>query len=147
MRRRSSHVWEISGTTKEGIAEGAGVHAHHNVAVFHIVNFHRQRLELGPHASRLLTRRTADHIKRALGSAAIVTIGQSGTIVALLPGDREAAERTAHELVQTSRLPVSDHAQVTLACGIIAFPLAGPALTQSIPVPILEADPAAPVAG
>ena len=71
----------------------------HNVAVFHIVNFHRQQLEMGLHASRQLTRRAADHIRQALGTAAIVAIQQSGTVIALLPGDREAAEQTVHGLV------------------------------------------------
>ena len=47
MRRRSSHVWEISDTTKDHIAECANAQAHHTVAVFHIVNFHRKQLELG----------------------------------------------------------------------------------------------------
>jgi hypothetical protein len=37
-------------------------------------------------------------------------------------------------------------ATVTLACGIIAFPQAGPPVAQSIPVPMLTAEPAA-VAG
>jgi glycosyltransferase involved in cell wall biosynthesis len=153
MRRRSSHVWEISDTTKDHIAEGANAQAQHTIAVFHIVNFHRRQLEIGLPASRQLTRRAADHIKRAFGSAAIVTIQQSGTIIALLPGDREAAERTAHELVQSSGvrpLPVHDHgvtAQITLACGIIAFPQVGPPLAQSIPIPMLEAGPAASVVG
>ena len=153
MRRRSSHVWEISDTTKDQIAEGAIARGQHNVAVFHIVNFHRQQLEIGRHASRRLTRRAADHIKRALGPAAIVTLQQSGTIIALLPGDREAAERTAHELVQgfgASPLPVNDGnatARVMLACGIIAFPLAGAPLARSIPIPMLEADSSTSVAG
>jgi GGDEF domain-containing protein len=153
MRRRSSHVWKISDTTKDHIADGARAQAQSTIAVFHIVNFHRKQLEVGLAASRQLTRRTADHIKRALGSTAIVTIQQSGTVIALLSGDREAAERTAHELVQrfeASPLTVHDHgvtAQITLACGIIAFPQAGPPLAQSIPIPVLEAGLAAPVAG
>lgn len=152
MRRRSAHVWEICNTTKRHIAEGANAHSQHSVAVFHIVNFHRQQLEVGLHASRQMTRRVADDIKRVLGSKAIVSIQQSDTIVALLPGDREAAERTAHELVhrfEASPLPLNGHgatAQVTLACGIIAFPQAGPPLTRSIPVPMIEADPVTPTA-
>jgi GGDEF domain-containing protein len=123
------------------------------VAVFHIVNFHRQQLEVGLHASGQLTRRVADQIKRALGATAIVSIRQSGTIVALLPGDREAAERTAQELVaqlEATPLPVNGHgasARVTLACGIIAFQQAGPPLARSIPAPMLEPDTAAAIAG
>ncbi len=145
MRRHPAHVWEISDTTKSYIAEGASAQSQHNVAVFHIVNFQRQQREIGLHASRQVTRRAADHIKRVLGSAAIVTIQHSGTIIVLLPGDRGAAERTAHELIQkfeASPLRVNDHgtaAHVMLACGIIAFPQAGPPLATSIPVPVLEA--------
>ena len=59
MRRRSAHVWEISGTTKTHIIEGAMAQTQHNVVVFHIVNFYRQQLEMGPHACRRLTRRVA----------------------------------------------------------------------------------------
>jgi hypothetical protein len=153
MRRRSPHVWDISDTTKRHIAEGANGESQQNVAVFHIVNFHRQQLEVGLHASGQLTRRVADQIKRALGATAIVSIRQSGTIVALLPGDREAAERTAQELVaqlEATPLPVNGHgasARVTLACGIIAFQQAGPPLARSIPAPMLEPDTAAAIAG
>jgi hypothetical protein len=32
---------------------------------------------------------------------------------------------------------------VTLACGVIAFPLAGPPLARSIPIPLAAAEPAA----
>lgn len=148
MRRRSPHVWEISATTKHHVAAGANAESQHNVAVFHIANFHHQQLEVGLHASRQLTRQVADHIKRALGSEAIVSIKQSGTIIALLPGDREAAEQIAGELVRrfdTTPLSLNGHGatvNVTLACGIIAFPQAGPPLTRSIAVPMLEADPA-----
>ena len=99
MRRGSSGVWEISATTKDHIVEGMSAQVQHNVAVFHIVDFHRQQLEMGLHASRQLTRRTADQIRQALGTAAIVAIQQNGTVIALLPGDREAAEQTVHGLV------------------------------------------------
>ena len=152
MRRHPAHVWEISGTTKDGIADGATARGQHNVAVFYIVDFQRQQLEIGLHASRQLTQRAADQIKRLLGSAAIVTIQHSGTIIVLLPGDRDTAERTAHELVRkfaASPLPAVGRgaaAQVTLACGIIAFPQAGPPSASSVPALVLEAGPPAPVA-
>jgi biofilm PGA synthesis N-glycosyltransferase PgaC len=146
MRRRSAHVWDISDTTKSHIAEGAKAQTQHNVAVFHIVDFHRQQLELGPSAARRLTRRAADLIKQALGPAAIITIQQGGTIIALLPGDREAAEGTVCELLQhleASPLSFNGHGQavkVALACGLIAFPQAGPPLARSIPIPIPMAE-------
>jgi poly-beta-1,6-N-acetyl-D-glucosamine synthase len=147
MRRHPAHVWEISGTTKDCVADGTAARGQHNVAVFHIVDFQRQQLEIGLHASRQLTRRAADQIKRLLGSAAVVTIQHSGTIIVLLPGDRDTAERTAHELVQAfaaSPLSVTGRGaagQVTLACAIIAFPQAGPPAASSVPVLVLEAGP------
>lgn len=153
LRRRSSGVWEISGTTKDHIVDGMSAQVQHNVAVFHIVDFHRHQLEIGPHAARQLTRRAADHIRRALGPAAIVAIQQSGTVIALLPGDREAAEQTVHGLIASLEaipLAVSGHsvaAQISFACGLIAFPQAGPPLAWSMPIPALETGPAVPVAG
>jgi hypothetical protein len=151
MRRRPQHVWDISGTTKLDIAEGANAQSQQNVLVFHIVNFHQQQLELGMHAGRQLTRRVTHQIKEALGSEAIVSSQRNGTIVALLPGDREAAERTAHQLVQqfeATPLSFNGHGATTLvslACGVIAFSQAGPPLASSIPVPMLEANLAASI--
>jgi poly-beta-1,6-N-acetyl-D-glucosamine synthase len=140
VRRRPQHVWDVSATTKHHIAEGANADTQQNVLVFHIVNFHRQQLELGAHASRQLTHRVSDRIKRAFGSDATVSIRKSGTIVALVHGDREAAERTAREVME--RFDGSDsgngngaHAPVTLACGIIAFPQVGPPLASSLLLP------------
>jgi hypothetical protein len=125
----------------------------HNVAVFHIVDFHRQQLEMGLHASRQLTRRAADQIRQALGTAAIVAIQENGTVIALLPGDREAAEQTAHGLVaslEATSLAAGGHrlaAPVSFACGLIAFPQTGPPLAWSMPIPVLETGPATPVTG
>ena len=152
LRRRSSHIWEMCGTTKLHVAEGANGQSLHNIAVFHIANFHRQQLEIGLHASRQLARQVESQIKRALGPEATVTLQQGGTIIGLLPGDREAAERTAHELVrevEATPLPLNGHgvtAHITLGCAVIAFPQAGPPLARPISVPILEADPATSVA-
>jgi poly-beta-1,6-N-acetyl-D-glucosamine synthase len=152
MRRRSAHVWEISATTKDHIADGARIQTQHNVAVFHIINFHRQQAEMGPHASRQLTRRVADLIKEALGSTAVITIQQGGTIIALLPGDRDAAEATVCDLLRgfgATPRAVQRHGQapeIALACGMIAFPLAGPPLARSIPIPMIEAGSMASVA-
>ena len=46
-------------------------------------------------------------IRQALGTAAIVAIQQSGTVIALLPGDREAAEQTVHGLCAAWKPPLS----------------------------------------
>jgi poly-beta-1,6-N-acetyl-D-glucosamine synthase len=145
-RRRPQHVWEIAATTKEHVAEGAS--GQQNVLVFHIGNFHRQQLQLGAHASRQLTQRVCDHIKRAVGSKATVSIGRSGTIVALMNGDRDAAERTAAELiekVEAAPLSLNGHgatAKVTLACAVVAFPPEGLPLAESIRIPTLDPEPA-----
>lgn len=144
--RRSPYVWEMCNTTKRHIEDAANAQRQHNVTVFHIVNFHRLELEIGAHASRQLTRRVADRISQALGPAAAVSPQQGGTVVALLPGDRVAAERAAGALIQlfeATALWLDGHrvaAPVTLACGIIAFPQAGPPL--SAPVPLPQLDPA-----
>jgi hypothetical protein len=37
-------------------------------------------------------------------------------------------------------------AQITLACGIIAFPQAGPPLAESIPIPMVKVGPVVSVA-
>jgi glycosyltransferase involved in cell wall biosynthesis len=151
VRRRQQHVWEISATTKRDIAAGASGGAEQNVLVFHIANFQQQQLELGAHASRQLTRRVTDQIKRTLGSKAIVSIQRSGTIVAILPGDREAAARTAGQILdrfEGAELSLNGHgtAQVDLACGVIAFPEGGTPLATSIPEPMLEVEPATSIA-
>lgn len=152
VRRRPQHVWAVSATTKNHIVDGANADAAHTVAVFHIVDFHRQQLELGVHACRQLTRRVADQIKRRVGAGAIVSVQQGGTIVTLLPGDREMAERIASEIVhrfETVADPVggaTSDRRVALACGIIAFPQTGPPLAQSIPLPALEPEPVPAIA-
>jgi glycosyltransferase involved in cell wall biosynthesis len=159
VRRRPQHVWEISGTTKSHIADGANADGQQTVAVFHIVDFHRRQLEVGVHSSRQLTRRVADQIKRGLGSKAIVSIQQGGTIVAVLLGDRTEAERAARALVhqlEAAPLPLNGHGKsirVAVACALIAFQQAGPPVTSAVPPGVeleagaLRAGPAASVAG
>jgi poly-beta-1,6-N-acetyl-D-glucosamine synthase len=150
-RGRPQHVWAVSATTKHHIVDGANAQGQQNVLVFHIVDFHRRRLELGVHASRQLTRRVTAHIKRALGPEAIVSSGRSGTIVALLFGDREAAERIARDVTQRfdgTPMTLNGHGAaipVTLAGGVIAFPQTGPPLARSLPVPMLGAEPVASI--
>lgn len=145
--RRSHHVWEMCDTTKHHIEDAANAQRQQNVAVFHIVNFHRLELETGAHASGQLVRRVADRIQQALGPAATVSAQKAGTVVALLPGDREAAERAAWALVQLfEAAPVALNGRgastpIALACGIIAFPQFGPPLSGTVPARLLELDP------
>lgn len=147
LRRRQGHMWEISASTKVHVSKDANAESSHNVAVFHIVDFHRQRLESGTHASRQLTRRVADLIRQDFGSAAVVSsIQQSGTVIATLPGDRTAADEAARELARRfSETPVringnSAMPSPTLAYAIVAFPSAGPARAEHIPGPTLQTD-------
>jgi biofilm PGA synthesis N-glycosyltransferase PgaC len=151
LRRHGSPLWEMCDTTKSHIAEAANAQSQHNVAVFHIVNFHRLQLEIGVRASRQLTKRLVDHLKQALGPKATVCVQLAGTFVVLLPGDREGAERAASALVERfEAAPVSlklrgaTTKKVTLACGVIAFSEAGPPLSRSISMPVsqLEVDSA-----
>jgi poly-beta-1,6-N-acetyl-D-glucosamine synthase len=150
--RRSHHVWEMCDTTKQHIEDAANAQRQHNVVVFHIVNFHRLELEIGPHASRQLARRVADRIHQALGPAAKVSAQESGTAVALLPGDRGAADQAARAIVQLfEATPVASSGRgvstpVTLAYGIIAFPPSGTPTSGSELAPQLGLDPARSVA-
>jgi hypothetical protein len=136
-RGRPQHIWEMCATTKEHVADGT--QAQQNVLVFHIADFNRLQLELGVQAMRHMTGRVRDQIKRAIGGPAIVSIRRSGTIVALVDGDREAAELLAAEIVEQST--------VALACALIAFPQGGPPVTEPIPAPMLAPEPAAALAG
>jgi hypothetical protein len=143
-RRRPQHVWDVSPTTKGRIAQDAGAQSHQNVVVFHVVDFHRHELALGAHAARQLTHRLTHRIRRALGPEAMVAAQRSGTIVAVMPGEREAAEQTARSLIERlEATPTTfnghrDGLAVSLACGIIAFSQAGPPLASSISAPMLE---------
>lgn len=131
-RGRPQHVWDMCATTKEHVSDGAN--AQQNVLVFHIADFNRLQLELGVQAMRQLTGRVRDHIKRVIGGPAIVSIRRSGTIVALVDGEREAAEAMAAEIVET--FDVGDTVETTLACAVIAFPQAGPPVAQPIQAPM-----------
>jgi biofilm PGA synthesis N-glycosyltransferase PgaC len=125
-RGRPQHVWEMCASTKEHVAGGA--HVQQNVLVFHIADFNRLQLEQGVQAMRHLTGRVRDHIKHVIGGPAIVSIRRSGTIVALVDGEREDAEALAAEIVETF--------DTELACAVIAFPQTGPPVAQPIQVPV-----------
>jgi poly-beta-1,6-N-acetyl-D-glucosamine synthase len=153
-RRRPLHVWEISTTTKRGVAAGAAGSGPQNIAVFNILDFHREQLELGVRAARQLTRAVADNLKEAVGREAIVSIQESGTFFLMLRGERDEAERTVAELAQRlESLPLALRGQaeptrVSLACAIITFSPTAPPVTGSIPItPILDPARAAAIAG
>jgi hypothetical protein len=144
----------MSGTTKSHIADGAEAEDQQNVAVFHIVDFHRRQLEVGVHTSEQLTRRFAEEIRRALGSESIVSMRQSGTIVALLPGDRSALERSARQLVERLQdsppWPRAAHAgagSIQLSCAIVALSRSEPPPVRPIPEPAFDAEQATVLVG
>jgi hypothetical protein len=147
---RTHAVWKMSTTTKQRIQSDNGTAVQYNVAVFHIVNYHRLQLELGAQASRQLARRVADRIQQALGGVP-VTVQEAGTAVAMLSGDRAAAERAAGAVLQlfeatpitsAGRRPVTS---VTLSCGIIAFPPSGQSRPADVAAARAELQPATPV--
>lgn len=148
IRRRPSHVWEMVDSTKHQVAQGAVAHSMMNVLVLHLVNFRQHELDAGAHAGRQLARRVADDVSRALGPLARVTVQQGGTIIAMLPGARDDAERAARGLVTdvaaASARP-DDHARskLELACAVISFPQVGTGMPVAGLIPLVDtaADP------
>ena len=138
IRRRTHHVWQTATTSKRQLTEEANADSQQNVLVFHILNIQQHQLELGLRASRQLAQRVMRQIQQALGSNAVVSVQRGGTVIALLPGDREQAEGTARQLVQRlEETPLRlnrqrDHASVKLAYGIVTFSPAEQPVATSI---------------
>jgi Glycosyl transferase family 2 len=130
LRGRSHSVWEAAVTTKHEIFEGVNANGQQNVLVFHIANFNRRQLELGKRASRQLADQVAQEVQQVLGLRSVVSDLRSGTVIALMPGDRETAERAANLLVGGVEHRVG---WPELACGIITFSHATATLARSLP--------------
>lgn len=148
IRRRPSHVWEMVDTTKHQVAQGAAAHTMMNVLVLHLVNFRQRELDLGAHAGRQLARRVAEQVSRALGPRAGVSVQHGGTIIAMLPGDRDNAERAAQQLVAdvaAAGAGSDGHVleKLELACAVISFPMTGTGVPVAglIPLAGLAGDP------
>jgi poly-beta-1,6-N-acetyl-D-glucosamine synthase len=143
IRRRPSHVWEMVDSTKHQVAQGAAAHSMMNVLVLHLVNFSQHELDIGTHAGRQLARRVADEVSRALGSQARVTVQQGGTIIAMLPGTRDDAERAARALVTdvTAAGVKSDgqtRTRLELSCAVISFPQTGTGAPVAGLIPVVD---------
>jgi len=151
LRGRPRHVWDVCDTTKRHVSDGVYANREHSVAVFNIADFHRHELEVGLHASRQLTRRVAEQIKSTLQPDTVVTLQQCGTIVALLPGGREAAQESARQIVREFQASPfqfgndGDGKQIMLTCGIVGFSPGESPLASSIWTPNTEAGRTAPV--
>jgi hypothetical protein len=124
-RNRPHHVWEMVASTKPRLA--AATQSRQSVLAFRIVELRPPELELSTNAVALVTQQITQHMSHALESDAVVAVQPSGTVIALLPADREEAERTARQLIQAieaTPLRVGGHRDavtVKLACGILAF--------------------------
>jgi glycosyltransferase involved in cell wall biosynthesis len=118
---RSHSVWDAVATTKREILEGVDAGGQQNVLVFHIVNFNLYQLELGKRTSRQLADQVTQQIRDVFGVRNVVADQRSGTIIALMPGDRTEAELAAHPLVETFGRNGADRSRPQLACGIISF--------------------------
>jgi biofilm PGA synthesis N-glycosyltransferase PgaC len=154
LSRRPTHVWQMVSTTKSQIAEVANDQSPYSVLAFRIVGFHQYVLELGTRASQFLVQQVVEQIGHALDAGGSVSAGRNGTIVALLPVDRDEAERTVEHLVrELEAMPLRcnghrDGVCVRLACGIIAFSHAGDTHALSVPVAARTSPaPAVPVGG
>ncbi len=143
LSRRPNHVWQMVTTTKSQIAEVANAQSPCSVLVFHIVGFQQQALELGTRTSQLLVQQLVDRIGQTLGLGSTVSAERNGTIIALLPVDREEAERQAQQLIhelEATPLHCNGHrdgVSMKFACGIIAFTRAGDIQALSVPLPAL----------
>jgi biofilm PGA synthesis N-glycosyltransferase PgaC len=134
LRGRSHAIWQAVTTTKREILDGVNADGQQNVLVFHIVNFNRRQLELGKRGSRQLTDDLADRIRHALGARSVVSDQRSGTVIALLPGERDEAERAARLLVEEVGHGNGARPSPALACGIITFSHATQPVAGSLPL-------------
>jgi len=140
VRRRSHHIWATITTTKDDI-EDAGNAAERSVLVFQLVDFSRDRLELGAHAARSLLQRAQRQIVTCLGPTAAVSVLDDGAIIVSLPCSRSEAEDAALALSQELEVVpfVATHREerpVHVACGIVTFAEAASAHGTSIPDPV-----------
>lgn len=139
LQRKPHHVWQMATTTKAQIADAANAHSQKSVLVFHVVGFHQYTLELGARVSQLIVYQVAEQVRQALGPQCTVSTERSGTVVAVLPLEREQAEPLAQQLITTieaSPLRITGRREgvaLKLGCGIIAFTSAGNAEARSVP--------------
>jgi biofilm PGA synthesis N-glycosyltransferase PgaC len=136
LRRRPHHVWEAVASTKGQLAATAA--SGESVIVFNIADFHHRELEMGRHASRQLARHVTDFVRRALAPGTVVSLGRSGTVIALVSADRGTAIRIGEDVVRKlgrDRLRISGRPEpvaVELAFAVIALPAAAESPASAI---------------
>jgi len=123
-RRRSHHIWTAITTTKDDI--GVERDEERSVLVFQLVDFARDRLELGTYAARSLLQRARRQIMTCLGDGATVSTLDDGTIIVSLPCSRGEAESAALALAQELEvvpfvLMHRNERPVHVACGVVTF--------------------------
>jgi hypothetical protein len=138
VQRRPQHIWQMATTTKgciTTVSDGAG---RQSVLVFRIVDFHLREIELGARDSQQVVRAVEQRLSRQLGAGAIMSAAQSGTVVALLPLDREEAEARSRQAIEhIAATPVRLNGArreipVALSCGVITLVQAGQRLALSV---------------
>ena len=125
LRRRSHNIWTMISTTKDDIGD-AGNAAERSVLVFQLVDFSRDRLELGAHAARSLLHRAQRQIVTCLGPTAAVSALDDGTLIVSIPCSRREAEDAAVALAQELEVVPflathREERQVHVACRIVTF--------------------------
>ena len=108
-----------------------------NVLVFHLKELGATQLNRGGRTSSAIMQRVSRQIEVCLGPEARVCVQRNGTVIAILHGDRQAAEDAARlvteNLAATSTSPHPNSTPIHLACGIITFPNRGEAFARLIP--------------
>lgn len=146
-RRRPQYLWQMAMTTKSQISPDLQASVFQSVLVFHIMGYHDFELELGSRGAQMLMSELTLQIRRTLGADAAVKAERNGTIIALVPMEKSAAEHTAGNLVESIKTtPIrvqgrQNAVAVQLACGIIAFMQTGNALVTSVPGDVLAPSP------
>lgn len=130
-RRRQHQLWQMVDSTKAAIGEDASGYRPQTVLVLRIVDFRQLELEFGTHRAQAVHRGVLLQIRRMLGPSGNVSGERGGTILAVVPCDRQEAESRARELIEAIEETPHD-ARVKLTCGIIAFLQSGDATALTV---------------
>lgn len=142
LTRRQHFLWQIAASTKNQITEVSKATTWQSVLVFHIVDFRQHEIELGARGTQTLVHEITLRMRSLIGVEGVIAPERNGTIIVLVQQDRDTAEQVARALIDDiakHSFRVNGHPDgesVEVACGIIAFPQAGIALTSSVAVSV-----------